>query len=115
MNEVIYNHIKEAMDLVKDVAEEYKIAAFQVVLSHKLSQDDYRTSKKQKKKVEKIEDIQHDISLILNSDFDWTTKNIPDLRPTLKNLEILRIAKNEFGIDGLTANDIQAILSQKFR
>lgn len=107
----IHQHIEEAVKAVSETPEEYKKIAFEVILKHLLS-----TSTKSIEKVsipQKSKSHLH-VNSILNSDFDWSSTNIPNLKPIIQNLYILKIAK-DLGADALIPQDIQAILYHKFR
>ena len=108
----IKKHIDEAVEAVSKAPEEYKKIAFEVILKHLLStstkpiEKDYITKKSRTSHL--------DVNTILSSDFDWTSTNIPSLKPIIQNLYILKIAK-DLGIDALSPQDIQSILNNKFR
>jgi len=114
MKEEITKHAIEAIKLVADVPKEFREAAFQVVFANLSSQQvqsvkisENTTLHKQKSK--------NSFNAILKSDFDWTAINIQNLKPTLQNLLILKIIKKEFTLSKLTPNEIQRLLSEKFR
>ena len=113
MNDQIRYHIVEALNAIIDTPEEYKKIAFEVILNHLLSstQDiSIQAIKRDRSKVKR-----EGIDIILKSSFDLSSTNIFKLKPALQNLYILKVVKEKFGIDGLSPNDIQTILLQKFR
>lgn len=108
----IQQYIEEAVEAVSKTPEEYKKIAFEVILKHFLSisaKPIVKGSAPQKSKTSHL-----DVNAILNSDFDWSSTNIPNLKPIIQNLYILKIAK-DLGTDALTPQDIQTILYHKFR
>lgn len=104
-------HVKEAMHLSSGISESFRPFAFQAALSlllqTKLPQTIQHVVHK-KKQSNYLEDI-------LESDFDWSATNIPNLKSTLQNLSVLKLVQENFEFSKLTAHDIQIILSQKFR
>lgn len=114
MNDRIRNNIEETLDAIVDTPDEYKKIAFEVVLGYLLSSTKNTPIHERRKDIFKGKH-EGGIDTILNSNFDWTSTNIPLLKPSLQNLYILKIAKEKFGIDSLSPNEIQSILTQKFR
>lgn len=116
MNE-FENQIKKAIKMVEDTPEVYKQSAFKVILFHLLSSESPINKqvpiKPSKSYVESIS--KHDIRVILKSNYDWASTKIPKLKPIGQNLYVLKIASDDFGIEGLSPKELQSILSQKFR
>ena len=116
MKEDITKLINYVIDLIEDVPEKYQKSSFEVLLNHFLTQPTIPTkpisSKTTKKdKVSKI----HTVQEIINSKYDWATTGIKNLKGIGQYLTILKIAKNDFNVDTLSASDIRTILTQKFR
>jgi len=108
----IQKHIEETIEVVSNTPEEYKKIAFAVILKHLLEMSTRSIIKEdipQKLKTSSLH-----VNAILNSNFDWSSTNIPNLKPMIQNLYILKIAKDLDG-DALTPQDIQTILYHKFR
>ena len=113
MTRYLHENIDETIRIVETIPEEYRKIAFEIILNYFLSVPS-KTAPRTIKPVQSSKTIQG-IDIILNSDYDWSSTNIPNLKPSLQNLYILKIAKKDFGIDGLSPKDIQTILIQKFR
>ena len=116
MKEDITNLIKFVMDLIEDVPEEYRKSSFEVLLHHFLTSPSLPAKSysskviKQKKSVEK-----NSIQEIITSEYDWAATWIKRLIGIGQYLAILKIVKNDFNVDTLSASDIKNILDQKFR
>lgn len=112
MNNLISYHIEETLNAIIDTPEEYKKIAFEVILNHLLSSTKDISIQTIRRGSSRIK--QESINTILKSNFDMSA-NIFMLKPALQNLYILKVAKEKFSIDGLSAKEIHIILSQKFR
>src|SRR2546426_8851734 len=94
----IQKHIEEAIEAVSQTPEEYKKIAFEVILKYllsTLSEPIVKGSTAQQSKTPLLP-----INAILNSAFEWSSTNIPNLKPTIQNLYILTIAR-DLGADAL--------------
>jgi hypothetical protein len=116
MSTEIRKKIDEAIRIVVDVPEQYRNMAFESVLNHLLNSSTV-TQKTSLKHVISTTQKEKSIGIdgVLRSNYDWATTQIPQLKPIGQNLYVLKIARDEFGIDTLSPKDIQIILSQKFR
>lgn len=112
MNDEITKHVQQALSIVKDVPSEYKEAAFKVILSHLLSSENIKTVENRQVLTKKDH---AGINRILRGSFDWPSTKIFQLKPTPQILLILKIAKENFGTNELSAPEVQKILKEKFR
>lgn len=112
MNTMISKHVQDALSIIDDVPEQYKKTAFEVILGHLLSSD-YSIISGSRQVLTKKDHI--GINKILRSNFDWPSTKILESKPTPQILLVLKIAKEDFGFDELSASEIQKILKEKFR
>lgn len=112
MNDMISKHVQEALSIIGDVPEEYKKTAFEVILGHLLSSD-YSIVQESRHVLTKKDHT--GIDRILRSSFDWPSTKILQSKPTPQILLILKVAKENFGINELSASEVQKILKEKFR
>lgn len=105
----IQEYIDEALEAVTNTPTEYKKVAFGVILKHLLSVSTKPIEGESRKKITHV-----NLNMILNSDFDWSATNIPNLKPMMQNLYVLKIAK-DLGVHALTPREIQSVLHHKFR
>lgn len=114
MSEIYNKHIQNAIKIVENVQPEYKQAAFKVILEYMLSNEVEINQTVSERKIPSSE-THVGIEKLLRSHFDWSTFNIHTLKPTPQVLLILKIAKENFGINELTASEIGKILVERFR
>lgn len=112
MNDKIVKHIHDTLSILDDVPEEYRKTAFEVILNHLLSSD-YSPVLESRQVLTKKDHA--GIDMILKSSFDWPSTKILQSKPTPQILLILKIAKENFGINELSASEIQKIFKEKFR
>lgn len=114
MTDTLIEHIKKAEEIANNTSGDFRLIAFEVVLSHLLANSSNRILESTPREILSVK--KHDkITSLLNSNFDWSQFNIEKLKPTPQLLLILKIAKNEFGLNELTPSEIQKILEAKFR
>jgi hypothetical protein len=114
--------IKTAAAVADNAPEKYQQAVFRTMLEQ-LIRDHNGDAKKntetqvEKRIIEKVEGqaSQSDINNILATKYDWGATNIDRLNGIRQYLAVIKLVLDEFGIDGLTAKEIQEILFQKFR
>lgn len=116
------SEVKSIQTLVNEVDEEYRIAAFQAILLHRLlaretpREDAPREPKRRQTAAESNADP---VTVFMNdtgldaADFSQLFAAPKLLRE--KSLAVLKIARDRFGIDGLLPDDVAKILTQKFR
>lgn len=112
MNDLISKHVQEAISIAERISPEYRKVAFEVILNHLLTSE--LTEKIESRQALTIKD-HTGINKILRGSFDWTSTQILELKPTPRILLILKIAKQDFGINELSASEVQKILKEKFR
>ncbi len=110
--------IKEAIGLVEGVDEPFKSLAFSEVFSELLRS--VGTEAEPRSEVvgsvaSKPLPVKDRLSAMIRSNFDWSTLPIVNKDALTQNLMVLKLALDKFKIDGLSAKDIQQVLSQKYR
>jgi len=117
MSSNITRTIKKAISIVEGISDPYNKIAFEIVLEHLLLRmgKAESVSSKSKQKPPAVQRGKDNIELIIKSDYDWSNTKIQKLPSLGQCLYILKIGKNEFNINQLSASDIQIILNQKFR
>ena len=119
-NKRIRHAIEQAKNAVNEIEEPYRSLAFTVVLEkllyQKLSPSQVEIAQASHILSKNVEDEDKTLEKILAHKFDWSRYNfIHQLDPYAKYLLILKIALEEFQIDGLTPPEITKILAEKFR
>lgn len=116
MKEDITKLIKEIIDLVKDVPEEYRKSSFEVLLNHSLTQSSLpsRQTTPKKSNTKKDSETEH-LEMMLSLEIDWASTGIKKLKGIIQYLGLLKIVKTELADDTLSASEIKTILEQKFR
>lgn len=115
---LVQQTIKQAIELVEGIEEPYKSLSFSVILSELLrTPRNLEVCRREitKYKTTKDQSAKDKPSIVLKSEYDWSAQPIINKKPIIQNLLILKIALDEFKIDGLSAKDIQQILFQKYR
>ncbi|MDG6943366.1 MAG: hypothetical protein JRM94_04755 [Nitrososphaerota archaeon] len=112
--------IQKAKDLVSGTEEPYHSLAFSVVLAGLLRATPVEREAPKKEVMHKETPKasvagKGRLETILRSNVDWSSLPILNSEPIVQNLIILRLALDDFKIDGLSARDIQQILFQKYR
>lgn len=109
---------KQAIALTEGIEEPYRSLAFREVFSE-LLHTDLSLKKTKSESVARITSqapLQEDrLTRMLQSSFDWSTLPIINNDAIIQNLLILKLALEEFKIDGISARDVQQVLFQKYR
>jgi len=103
--------------MVRNIPEQYRNIGFGVVFAYLLLSEKGFTPTRQNKpeSIAKITNEQNSLGIILKSDFDWSSTDIPRLTALGQNLLLLKIVKDNFNIDNLSPSEIKSILYEKFR
>lgn len=107
--------IDRAKRIVEDLDDPYKGLAFQVVLQELIREG--RTKPREKREVPPGEEADA-VSLFMKRAVDasaFTSLFSRRGRLVEKSLAVLLLARDEFGIDGMTSPEIAAVLTNKFR
>lgn len=112
MSGIIDEHVIEAISIAEKTPAEYRQVAFEVILNHLLSSE--LSKKIQNRQVMTTKD-HTSIADILKGNFDWASTKILKFKATPQILLILKIAKEDFGINELSPSEVQKILKEKFR
>ena len=116
MKEDITKLINFVMDLVEDVPDEYRKSSFEVLLQHFLTSPSLPAKSRSSKVIKQKKGVEKDsIQQIINSEYDWAATGIKRLKGIGQYIAILKITKNDFNVESLSASDIKNILEQKFR
>ncbi|MFH0889944.1 MAG: hypothetical protein V1836_02250 [Candidatus Aenigmatarchaeota archaeon] len=121
--------ILELVDVVADLDEPYKSLTFKALLDKFLeSKSDISTVQVNAPKISVVteqpelpspepeQESGSGIDKIIHGRFDWSKYNyIHKLDGNLQDYLVLKIALEEFGVDGLTPPEISKILDEKFR
>lgn len=108
--------IKKAIELVKNVPDEYRNSSFEVILKHLIDSEEMKELKvRNVRKTTSDPSQKKVVENIINSNFDWTNTKVKKSSGIVQYLHILNVVQHEFRIDSLSVADIQKILIQKFR
>ncbi len=112
MNDMISKHVNEAVSIAEGVPPEYRKIAFEVILDYLLKSELPESTESRQILTTKDHS---GINKILQGSLGFTSNQILELKPTPQLLLILKIAKDDFGINELSSSEIQKILKDKFR
>jgi len=116
MEKDITKLIDFVIDMVKNVPEEYRKSSFEVLLHHFLTSPPLPAKSRSSKVIKQQSSVEkNSIQEIISSEYDWAATGIKRLKGIGQYLAILKIAKNDFNVETLSASDIKNILDQKFR
>lgn len=117
-NQILREKIRLATEAIQDVDPLLREMAFKTVLEHLLKEHESTISKQTSpERLTSAAEGNYDsnFNMLLEARFDWSRYNLPELDPMAQYLVVLKIALEEFRIDGLTTPGIQKILFEKFR
>ena len=118
MKRSIIDAIKYA-NTYAEAATGFEKEAFQVALQHYLKMECHRNIKTKivpsETFTEQDRNDENNLEMIMHSNYEWSSTNIPKLQPIDQYLYLLQIVKNELQIDKLSADEIKTILHEKFR
>ncbi len=118
MNEDYQKLIERAIEIVRDVEEPYRNSAFNSILAELIRIE--RTSRIVSSEPRKFEERTEEdpVGLFMERAIDASAySNLFSAKGRLveKSLAVLLLARDELGLDGLTAAQINEILSKKYR
>jgi hypothetical protein len=122
MHKDYLSEVKSVQAIVSEVDQDYRLAAFQAILLHRLltSEVPSRVGPPEPKKGGVFAKPGGDPVSMFMGDTRLDTPEFSQLfgAPKLlleKSLAVLKIARDGFSVDGLSAGDVAEILTQKFR
>ncbi|MDE2590908.1 MAG: hypothetical protein KGL95_14730 [Patescibacteria group bacterium] len=118
MTDFINKIIQQAMHIVKDIPPPYHDITYEAVLKYLLATKGMNQTENHHPKIESISaeiNPKDRVDLILQSNYDWPSTNIPKLVALGEYLLLLKIAKDDFNVDDLSSSEIRIILHEKFR
>lgn len=127
--EIVQKVADKATQVAEGIEEPYKSLIYPIIFKNLLDEEileERMSPEPMREKVPEVllehlkpksqEQSQEDISKILVSNFDWSKYiYIHKIEPYEQYLLVLKIAHEEFGIDGLSPPEITKILFEKFR